>query len=103
MVHIEHIDFMRAILFHRLNIFYSVDSVNKSHWTLGHEIVCTEERDGKNVFTMVSESFKSHYVDTMPKDAVMCKTCVNKAKCDIIRENLCGHCNLWKNDVLTGK
>lgn len=101
MIRIKHNDLMRAILFHRLNIFYSVDSINKSHWTLGNEIVCTEERDGKDSLTMVSESFKRDYVDTMPRDAVMCKTCIKKLSCDIIRKDLDLHCNLWKGkDIL---
>ena len=99
MVQIQHLDLMRAILYHSLNIFYTVDSFScngcHSHWTLAQNRVCDEIKNGKYIITMVTESFKRQYIDTMPSDAVRCRSCQKREKCKIIRLNLDEHCNEW--------
>ena len=98
MVEIQHLDLMRAILFHRLNIIYAVDSLEQSHWTLGNEQVCVERTKHYSYIpfsTMVTESFKRQYIDTLPEDAVRCRSCSKRVGCDIIRINLDEHCNAW--------
>ena len=104
MIQIQHLDFMRAVLFHKLDVRYSCDNISRTggcgHYTLGYDRVCEETFDGfggkqRTETTMVTESFKKQYIDTLPEDAVRCRSCSKRVGCDIIRLNLDEHCNVW--------
>lgn len=104
MIQIQHLDFMRAVYFHRLDVKYKCvengHNGGKSQWTLGYDCVCEETfKSGINPTTYVTEKFKESYIDTTPSEVFHCRTCSQKESCDIIRKNLDEFCNIWKQTI----
>ncbi|MBQ3679809.1 MAG: hypothetical protein IJP79_07285 [Paludibacteraceae bacterium] len=101
MTEAQHYEFMRAVYYHKLNVFYNA-YLKCGEYRLGSAGVIArveiEDYRIKYSRTLVDERFKAQYMDTTPDNVWRCRTCIKQKNCDIIRENKEEFCALWKSE-----
>lgn len=111
MIEIRHIDLMRTINHHRLDVisepFFEGKKLTE-RWKLrrgyGYELVAVEHsvlsggRDNTKT-TECSEAFYEKYVKTTPDDVLHCSTCAKAGSCPIERKDKYDYCFGWKKNT----
>lgn len=105
MIEVKSYELGRALYFHKLNVSYTCDWVKPTEchgkFSMGYETIATEVHiidyaKGDKKTTMVSERFKSKYIDTVPDNAWRCRTCSLNSGCKIIRGDQNDFCTGWR-------